>query len=273
MHFLRIVFFILDSYCQNFGKWMMDSLTTARCFNMKANSVPKNAPVNSNQTNSNATRSSKSTFVESLNTDKYGLLKAKPARIPKSERDQDRDKFNDEKAQKSVVLTENEAEKRTTMINKSAHHNRKYILDMYYGGCRALGHLSFFEYVKNEIKLDHSTVYRQKDAAIVELRLGYKIGTVPESILRDLIKVPTETLKLVWAEAMEKKPPTDEFPSGKLMTEVLRGWGLKDKPKPLKSEALVKKISGLTALIRNQDEWTAVIDVVKKDYRKFKSLQ
>lgn len=240
---------------------------------MKANSVPKNAPVNSNQTNSNANRSSKSTFVESLDTDNYGLIKAKPARIPKSQRDQPKDKFNDEKAERSVRLTRDDALDFTMKINKSAHHHRRNILDMYYGGCRAMGYFSFFEYVKNEIKLDHSTVYRQKDAAIVELRLGYKIGTVPESILRDLIKVPAETLKLVWAEAMEKKPPTDEFPSGKLMTEVLRGWGFKDRPKPLKSEALVKKISGLTALIRNQDEWTAVIDVVKKDYRKFKSLQ
>jgi hypothetical protein len=238
---------------------------------MKADSVSKNAQLSSKQ-NSNAARSSKSTSVELLNTDKCGLKKAKPARIPKSEREQDRDKFNDEKAQKSKILTEKDAEKRTMMINKSAHHNRQYILDMYYGGYRALGYSSFHEWITEEITLNHSTVYRQKDAAIVELRLGYKIGTVPESIMRDLINVTTEILKLVWGEAMEKKKPTDEFPSGKIMTEVSRRWGLKDKPKPLKSEALVKKISGLTALIRNQDEWTAVLDVVRKDYRQFKSL-
>lgn len=91
-----------------------------------------------------------------------------------------------------------------TRADYHANQARKLILDLReQEGWRVLGYPSWRECVMNEFERRSSTVYRQLNAALVELELsptGGNVGEINERVLRPLTKreYSTESRRLIW---------------------------------------------------------------------------
>lgn len=159
------------------------------------------------------------------------------------------DKFNDDAAQMSRQLSPEDARRLKGLILDSVGTSRKAIYYMFCGGYKALGYSSFKEFVES-LSLDHSTVYRQKNAAIIELRLRLRIGTIKnESVIRDLYRFSAEECRLIMRTAvgiLKESGKKTKVPTAKMVNQAIIELGLaNDKLKRLpdeqKSLEIVKK--------------------------------
>ena len=124
--------------------------------------------------------------------------------------------------------------------------------------------------------LDHSTIYRQKNAAVVELRLGLPIGKVKsESVLRKLYGYSAKDCRLIWARAKQihqESGATAAWPTAKMVTKAMveLKFVAPKLPDEQKSVELIKKhILKLTS----ESNFKAVLDALNAQRRLVKSEQ
>jgi hypothetical protein len=116
-----------------------------------------------------------------------------------------------------------------TRADYHVNQARKLILDLKErAGWKVLGYKSWRECVTEEFQKSSSTVYRQLDAALVELELSPNggIGEINERVLRPLTKrqYSAESRQLIWDISRDIVGPDGKITSG-VIESVVEGIG------------------------------------------------
>lgn len=176
-------------------------------------------------------------------------------------------KLKSGKGLKPVELTKEQALLFQRRIQNNIRKTRGFIYEMFCGGFRALGRKSFYEWIIHGFgKQAKSTIYREKDAAVIEEILGYEVGSIKNGSFFELLTHlnSEEDVVFVWEEG--QKLAGGKLPSAEMIKEIIEDHGLIKKkiPSQSKPEAAIKNIIKNIALLATLEHCEIIHQALQK---------